>query len=226
MPGNKNQHAPSYRHVAWCYDGLAWAYSLGAIDRAKRMHHAWIRPGDQVLYAGAGCGSEIAAACQLGAKVTCVEPCPAMASRLHHRLSSVADNFTIVPKAIQDVAAQPLFDLVVSHFFLNVFDAETMPAILGHLCDFVAVDGAICIADFKPNTPATPKIMRGFRSAYYRPLNLAGRLMGICAIHPIYDYEPMLREAGFTVYHRQSFALVRDNAGMYETLCAKKNTPT
>ena len=73
--------APSYRHVAWCYDALASAYSLGAIDRAKRVHHDLIEAGDHVLYAGAGRGAEIVQACDRGAEVTCVEPCAAMALR-------------------------------------------------------------------------------------------------------------------------------------------------
>ncbi|MEO0477541.1 MAG: hypothetical protein AAF085_16480, partial [Planctomycetota bacterium] len=56
---DRTQTAPPYGHVAWAYDLLASAYSLGAIDRAKRRHHHLVKPGDRVLYAGAGRGQNL-----------------------------------------------------------------------------------------------------------------------------------------------------------------------
>ncbi|MBX2852315.1 MAG: methyltransferase domain-containing protein [Phycisphaeraceae bacterium] len=218
----RTAHAPSYRYVAWAYDALASAYSLGAIDRAKQIHQDYIQHGSRVLYAGAGCGNEIAEACRRGAEVTCVEPCPAMASRLHARLSEAADGFTIVPSPVQTISAPPDYDLVVAHFFLNVFDAATVQGVLAHLCGFVKPGGHIVIADFTPKGTSTNPLTRLLRTAYYRPVNLAGWLLRICALHPIYDYEPWLATNGFRVTARKPCPSLPGLPPLYESITAEK----
>lgn len=215
-------YAPRYRHVAWAYDAIARAYSLGAIDRAKRAHHGLVQQGDHVLYAGAGCGREIIHACELGAEACCVEPCPAMASRLHRRLSAAADAFTIVPRPIQLVPADPAYDIVVAHFFLNVFDPVAMPGVLGHLCGFVKPGGRLVIADFMPAGEGSGAIDRLIRSLYYRPLSLAGRLLRICALHPIYDYTTLLAGHGFTVESRHAYRVLPGVPGLYEVIVMRR----
>ena len=216
-------HAPSYRHVAGLYDLLASAYSLGAIDRAKRHHHDLIQPGSRVLYVGAGRGREIIGACQRGADVTCVEPCPMMASRLHKRLSSVANRFTVVPRPIQSVPAEPAYDLVVAHFFLNVFNPVAMREVLAHVSGFVARGGRLVIADFMPTASEAGLIDHAVRSFYYRPVNLVGHLLGICAVHPIYDYTPLLNECGFEIQTREALRVAPVLPRLYETIVAKRN---
>jgi len=211
-------HAPPYRHVAWCYDALASAYSLGAIDRAKAIHHGLVSKGDHVLYAGAGRGSEIAGAIERGAVVTCVEPCPAMASRLHRRLAHRADNFTIVPRPIQAIPAVPVYDLVIAHFFLNVFDTTTMPVVLEQLCGFVKPGGQFVIADFAPPQADATALDRLTRAAYYRPVNLVGRLLGICSLHPIFDYAPLLIEHGMSIRSREPVRMLPGLPVLYEVI--------
>ncbi|MFK7789068.1 MAG: class I SAM-dependent methyltransferase [Phycisphaeraceae bacterium] len=219
---DRQHDAPTYRHVAPAYDALASVYSLGAIDRAKAFHHSLIEQGDRVLYAGAGRGREIVGAIQRRADVTCVEPCSAMAMCLHKRLSAVADNFAIVPKPIQSLHAEPTYDLVVAHFFLNVFDMTAMPDVLGHLCKFVKPNGRIVIADFAPATPDAGLVDRAARWLHYRPLNLAGRLLRICALHPIYDYAPLLTGQGFTIESREVFQVISGLPSVYEVIVAKR----
>lgn len=222
------EHAPPYRHVAWVYDALAWAYSLGAIDRAKRFHHGLIQSGHRVLYAGAGCGREIVGAAKRGAEVTCIEPCPAMALRLHDQLAPYGERFTILPRPIQAVAPLPEYDLVVAHFFLNVFNEAAMQAVLEHLCGFIKPGGRILIADFKPSTQDDGWLTRLLRWAYYRPLNLAGWGLRICASHPIYDYAPLLVRHEITVDHHESFGVLPGVPPLYEVISAQRvtcNTP-
>lgn len=221
MP-NRYHDAPPYRHVAWAYDALASGYSLGAIDRAKLWHHRLIRSDDRVLYAGAGRGREIVGACQRGAEVTCIEPCPAMALRLHDRLALHGERFTIMPRPIQALTPTAEYDLVTAHFFLNVFDAKRMPLVLNQLCGFIKPGGRIVLADFKPSTPADGHLARLLRLAYYRPLNLAGHLLRICALHPIYDYVPTLIENGLTIESRQAFPVMPGLPALYEVITAKR----
>ncbi|MEM9348538.1 MAG: class I SAM-dependent methyltransferase [Planctomycetota bacterium] len=220
--------APTYRHVAWAYDAIASAYSLGAIDRAKAWHHRLIQPGSRVLYIGAGRGKEIADACLRGADVTCVEPCSTMASRLHDRLSAAGDGFTIVPKPVQSIPPRPDYDLVVAHFFLNVFDAQRMPDVLAHLCRFVKPGGSIIIADFRPAQQNAGPVDRLMRWLYYHPVNIVGWLLRICALHPVYDYAPRLNMSGLEIQTRESFRVLPVLPALYETVVAqyKKEPPT
>lgn len=216
-------HAPPYRHVSAVYDALASSYSLGAIDRAKSFHHRHVRRGDSVLYAGAGRGQEVVGALRLGAEVTCIESSPAMALRLHKRLSAVADHFTLIPKPIQALRPEATYDLVVAHFFLNVFDEATMPGVLEHLCRFVKPGGRIVIADFEPATHHAGCADRFARWLYYRPLSVAGWLLRICALHPVYDYAPPLVEQGFEIESRELFRVIPGLPSFYEVIVAKRS---
>lgn len=181
-----------------------------------------INQGDHVLYAGAGRGGEIVEAFKRGAEVTCVEPCPAMAIMLHDRLASHGERFTIIPRPIQALTPTAEYDLVAAHFFLNVFDAKNMTKVLNQLCGFTKPGGRIVLADFKPSTPSDGQLTRLLRLAYYHPLNLAGYLLRICALHPIYDYVPTLIENGLTIESRQAFRIMPGLPALYEVVTARR----
>lgn len=234
-----------YSHVAWCYDAIASAYSLGAIDRAKRWHVGLIGPGDRVLYVGAGTGREIALACAAGAEVLCLEPCEAMARRLLRRLAPWADRVTVLEEPL--LAAEGTgsssgaggggFDWVCGHFFFNVFDTGTMPEVLAMAASHVRPGGRVVVADFAgagahkhtrlrrdggQDARPTDLWQRVLRTAYYRPVNLAGWALRMCALHPIYDYAPLLEGLGFEVESRTRFRVLPGLPGLYETLVARR----
>jgi len=209
-----------YGHVAWCYDAIASAYSLGAIDRSKRLHHDWLNQGDRVLYVGAGSGRDVARACERGAAVTCVEPSRAMAARLRRTLGHHAERVTIDPRPIEVFDADERFDLVVAHYFLNLFKPSTMPGVLDRLCGLIRPGGRMIVADFKPAEQDAGWLDRASRIAYYRPVNLAGAALGICDLHPIYDYAPLLTERGFVVESRRGFCVLPGLACLYESIVA------
>ncbi|MFN3166240.1 MAG: class I SAM-dependent methyltransferase [Phycisphaeraceae bacterium] len=209
-----------YGHVAWCYDALASAYSLGAIDRSKALHHAWVSEGDRVLYAGAGGGREIVGACERGAEVTGVEPSAAMAARLRRTLGQCATQVTIDARAIDTFDTDRPFDLVIAHYFLNLFDPPTMPRVLDRLCGFVRPGGRLVVADFKPAHNDARWFDHALRAAYYRPVNLAGKALGICDLHPVYDYAPLLIDRGFSVESRVGFFRVPGLGCLYESIVA------
>lgn len=222
MTEPKPYAAPPYRRIAWCYDAVSSAYSLGAIDRAKAYHHRLIEPGMRVLYAGAGRGREIVGACAHGACVTCVEPCPAMALALHDRLGESCDGFAVIPRPIQALTPDASFDLVVAHFFLNVFSPADMPGVLRHLCGFVGPGGSLVIADFKPAAAGASTLDRMARQMYYGPPHRVGAWMGICQPHPIYDYAPLLIDIGQAVESRNGFRVVPGLPALYEVVVARR----
>lgn len=210
-----------YRHVAWCYDMLAKLYSLSAIDRSKAWHIDLIEPGMRVLYAGAGTGREVALALEQGAAATCIEPCAAMARRLRANISPWAERCTILPTRLENLAHPGRFDLVVGHYFLNLFDQRAMAEQLDRLIGLTAPGGRVVIGDFA--LPARDRRWRRLlHHAYYRPLNVAGCVLGICALHPIYDYASRLESHGLSVERRVGFGVVPGGPAFYEVVCARK----
>ncbi|MFI4859935.1 MAG: class I SAM-dependent methyltransferase [Phycisphaerales bacterium JB063] len=212
----------SYSHVAWCYDAAASAYSLGAIARAKRWHVGRVGSGDRVLYLGAGTGREVAMLCaaQPGAEVVCVEPCAAMAARLRRRLTRWTDRVTIIEEPLSEGVGGGAFDWVCGHFFFNVFDAAAMPRVVAMAASHVKPGGRMVFADFMPGGCSTTQ--RVLRSAYYRPLNLVGWGLGMCALHPIYDYAPVATGLGFEIEARIGLAVLPGTPALYEVICARK----
>lgn len=239
-----------YGHVAWCYDAAAAAYSLGAIGRAKRRHVGRLNEGDRVLYVGAGTGREVAAACraQPTVEVICVEPCAAMARRLRRRLAPWAERVTIVEESLRAAEGEGAFDCVCGHFFFNVFDVATMPKVLAMAASHVRPGGRMVVADFaaglmsrgregmdkhthQATTEGPLPHSRGLlldsagsfmRAAYYRPVNVAGWALRMCALHPIFDYGPMLEGMGFAVEGRVGFPGMLGMPALYEVICARK----
>lgn len=145
-----------------------------------------------------------------------------MSARLLHRTRGHAERIDYVAEPIQSYPCEPSYDLVLSHFFLNVFDPATMPRVLEHLTRFVKPSGRLVIADFMPAQRTSTAIDRLTRKLYHDPLNRIGRALRICAAHPIYDYAPPLTELGFAVESREPMRLIPGTAPLYEVIAARR----
>ncbi|MEM1356381.1 MAG: methyltransferase [Planctomycetota bacterium] len=211
-----------YGHVAWCYDALAQFYSLGAIDRAKAWHTRLIQPGMRVLYLGAGSGREVPSALSRGGSVTCLEPCERMRERFAKRLGDQNREAHLLPLTLDEYTERgdPQYDLVCGNFFFNLFDQAAMWHQLAKAVALLAAGGIIAIADFAP--PGQGRFSTTTHNLYYRPVNVVGRALNICALHPIYDYASILNKLGLVKVSWQDMLPLWPSRGLYRVWLAKR----
>lgn len=194
--------------VAATYDTLAALYSAGAIRRVKFAHLSNVRPGERVLYLGAGTGQECVEAALAEAEVIVVEQSPAMVARLETRLKvaqlpsprlNAAQNGK--PCLSVQVLCQDAFtftaaykvDTVVLPFFLNTLGPQKLRAALMHIDTLVGPGGKIIIVDFK--AAQASRFLRGLSRLYYLAPQLLFLLWTRNPWHELYDYRAYVTEA-------------------------------
>jgi len=108
--------------------------------------------------------------------------------------------------------------VVVANFVLNVFSPERMRDAVVHLASLVRPGGRIMLADFAP--PPAAGFGRWLAAANYLPLSGVAWAIGLCALHPIYDYSVELARLGFTLSARRDFSLLPGTPPLYATWVA------
>ena len=203
----------NYSWVAQLYDFLAHVYSMGQITACKRSQLDVIEPGATILYAGAGGAIDAVMAAKAGARVTIVDLSQGMIDVARERLkkNGVDDRVEVICGDMLDHLRT--YDIVVSNFFLNVFDVHGMRTMLHHLMQRVRPGGKLLISDFRPVQGSWP--VRLFQRFYYGLAMWAFVLTAKNAIHPIYDYRPLLEESGLDVVEERDFQLFRGGPSIY-----------
>ena len=219
----------AYDRVAFLYDEVSAVYSLGAIARSKRHHLGFLRPGDRVLYVGVGRGVDALAAARAGAAVTAIDLSESMLRRLRAAVANEGLRMEIIQDDVSRLPVGGEYDVVVANYFLNLFsepDARSMLEILlGHL----RPGGQLCLADFAPVLGGGYSGSGGLgglvTTIYYRVVNFAGWLLGICALHEIPDLPGWLTAQGLEIIEIARFPVLGHPAPAYWTLVAKHRGP-
>jgi ubiquinone/menaquinone biosynthesis C-methylase UbiE len=216
-PGGR---AYSYDRVAWCYDAIARSYSGGAIaaSRASQLEH--LKPGQRVLYAGVGGGEDAVAAACAGARVTALDVSPRMLKRFGERLEQAGAVAELRCEDLFEHSPARPYDAVVANYFLNIFGESEMRAALERLSSLTAPTGRILLADFAP--AGAGELARIGRAIYYRPINVAAWLLGLCELHPIYDYARLLCEYGFALVADERFRVGGRGPELYASWVAER----
>jgi len=208
----------SYDAVAWCYDELASAYSLGRIARACRAQQRHLQPGDRALYVGVGRGRDALEAASRGVHVTAVDVSAAMLRRLRRRAEALGVVIDVRREDLFAHEAERPYDAVLANFVLNLFGEATAARCVAQLAGLLGPRGRLLIADFAP--PRGKLVERLLVNAYFRPLNLAAWPLGLCALHPLVDFEPAFEAAGLKLVERRGFRLPGVGPDLYESLVA------
>ncbi len=210
----------SHERVAWCYDWLADRYSLGGIARAKGAQVEHLKMGQRVLYVGVGSGEDAVAAARAGAEVACLDVAPAMLAKLRVRLARENRSARLIAESVFDHVPERGYEVVIANFFLNMYRAEGVARLLEQLHSLLGREGVLMIADFAP--PRGPLLRRMLQGCYYAPVNLVAWGLGLCALHPIYDYADFLPEHGFELIRRQGIPIAGNGPAFFETLIARR----
>lgn len=191
------------------YESMSRLYSARGIVHCREAMFDRIKPGDKVLFAGVGHGSDAIAAAQLGAEVTVVELSATMLDKFHGNLAALPDRLPI--RAVHgDILAfdeYERYDIVIANFFLNIFDDATMPKVVRHLTRMIRPQGHLVIGDF-----ALPEeggwLARSFRHLYWYAAVLTFWVVAKNPLHPIYDYRKTLAAHGLKLQDTRHFRLL------------------
>lgn len=216
--GEKKVKSRNYDAVAGIYETLADIYSFGLIRRAKMAELAYLKPGERVLYLGAGSGEDAVAAARSGAKVTAVDLSARMIARLRRRMARKGLESDLIAGNALELTPDPLFDAVCGNYFFNVFGPQDMPVVLARAATYVRPGGLLMIADMAP--PAGPLgplawLYLKFGLSFFWLLRLASQ-------HPIYDYRPGLLRLGFRQVAVHDHRLLGAGPALYRTLVFEK----
>ncbi len=209
-----------YGPVAGFYDELAAWYSLGRIPRSKRIGLDSLEPGDRVLFAGVGRGEDALQAARRGVRVTGIDVSHRMLARARSRFAREGLEAEWIQGDATAHAPTRAYDAVVAHYFLNLFDENRAAAALAGLARALRPDGLIVIADFARPTGAG--LARLLAEVYYRPVNWIAWALGLCALHPILDYDRVVDSRVLRIVSRHRLALLRGGDPAYEVILARR----
>lgn len=169
---NFNRLAPFY--------GLIETLTTGTqMQRGRVAHLADVAAAKRVLIVGEGNGSFLAACAKnLESSYIVIDESPAMLRRANTRWKRAGGN----PDQVTFICADLLdwktngssFDLIVTHYFLDCFEAETLPLLVAKLTSFAAPKAHWLLADFyEPDSGLTrlrSRLMLRIAYAVFRKL--------------------------------------------------------
>ncbi len=198
-----------YRFMGFLYETIGALYSFGRIPRCKIAMLSHLTPGDRVLVAGVGHGTEAVAAARLGADVTAVDLSATMLRQMQKKIdkSGLDTPIHLVNDNILNVTDGDGFDMVIANFFLNVFSEELMTEIFNHLTTLVKPGGYMVIGDFTlPKTGGL--IFKVFQNIYWYIAAIFFWITADNAVHRVYNYPEMLQQKGFDIQEIQYFKIL------------------
>jgi len=202
--------------VARFYEFLAALYSTGQIAASKAWQVHQLKAGQRVLYVGVGAGEDAVLAADRAVELTCVDLSKKMLARTERRLATAGHSATLLCDDIRNLHRYGQYDVVVANYFLNCFTPGDLRGTLRHLVHLLAPAGRLMIADVAPISENW--LFRIIHRCHHAIAIRSFHALGLVPLHPIYDYEPLLREVGLGVVRRAGFRLAGVGPIAYQSL--------
>jgi len=205
-----------YKLIGHSYDLLSKLYSGNAIHQCKlaMLRKDTIHKDTKILFAGSGQGRDALRAAELGAHVTLIDISPTMMDTFLDLLAEHPDKDAFsIETILGDILKHEIYgkyDMVVANFFLTVFEADRMDALLNHLIKLCKPHGHIVIGDFCP--PKGGLVNKALQQAYWYAAAAAFFTLAGNAIHPVYDYQALLKKKKLDITEQQTFPFLGRDA--------------
>ena len=211
-----------YKWVGFQYEFTGNIYSLGRIPRCKTVMLKHLKPGQKLLVAGAGHGTEAIAAAKMGVDVTAVDLSATMLKHLNARLDKCTDidgSLECINDDIFNMQDTEKYDMVMANFFLNVFPEKRVDEVANHLAALVKPGGYFVVGEFmlpgKGIAGLLQKLNWYLAILFYSATTEA-------ALHPVHDYAQLVRNSGCDVQNIEYFRIL--GLKLYWSILGKKNS--
>jgi len=211
-----------YWLVGFQYELTGYLYSLGRIPRCKSAMLKHLKPGDKVLVAGVGHGTEAIEASRLGADVTAVDLSETMLRHFRRRIEkeNPPKEIRVIHDDIFNIKDIGHYDMVISNFFLNVFSETGVVEVANHLGSLVRPDGYFVVGEF---VLPVEKGWRGFlqRINWYFAITFYSATTE-AVFHPVWNYPALVEGSGCKIQNIEYFKIFDTN--LYWSILGKKTS--
>lgn len=207
--------------VAWFYEIVSGIYSTGQISASKAWQVSQMHADQKVLYVGVGAGEDAILAADREVELTCVDMSERMLARTARKLEHLKHRATLLCDDIRNHRLFGHYDVVTANYFLNCFTPEDMRSMLKHLLHLLKPSGRLMIADV---APARGNWMSRVLHELHHSIAIRSfHALGLVPLHPIYDYEPILRELGLQIVGQAGFRLGGVGPIAYQSLICQRS---
>jgi len=141
----------SFDSIAWAYDVLAWLVFGSAIKKSQLSFLNYIPNGGQVLILGGGTGwiINMIMEAQPDCTICYIDASSSMIAKSKKKSQIHAHKVKYIVGTVEDIPKGATYDVLVTHFFLDVFALSVIPDVTKKLLHRLKPKGSWLFADFQ-----------------------------------------------------------------------------
>ena len=195
----------SWDSLAPWYRGLEYAAFGHALERCRERFLTQAAEARDILVIGDGDGRFLArlAAAAPHARIDAIDGSRTMITLSHRRLGDETTRVRLTCSDIRRASLPPAaYDLVVTHFFLDCFDEESLPSVARAIAAAAKPNARWLLSEFQQRDKGPMRVIGGLLIAVM--YLFFGVTTGLRA-RKIPQYAPLLASEGFRLEQRQYF---------------------
>lgn len=192
-----------FDRLAPVYDRLAWLVFGEAIRQAQRHTISFVPDGANILIIGGGTGWYARELLQQkpGCTIVYVEASARMIALARQQTLPYVNRITFRVGTETSIAAGEQFEVMVTHFLLDLFAPQPLDQLMQRLVSALRIDGIWLFSDFQVNPTDTSWWKSGLLRAMYWVFR---RTCGISA-RQLPDWEPVLSKHNLIHLYQATF---------------------